>query len=133
MSLDIMSNMISSIKNAAMVKKPFVEVMHTKDCESVAKTLKASGFISDIKIFKESGKPFKRMRLELAYDSFGNSSFKDIQRVSKPGRRIYKKASELRKFMNGYGIRVVSTSRGVVSDVEARKRKLGGEIICEVF
>lgn len=133
MSLDIMSNMISSIKNAAMVNKPFVEVMYTKECEAVAKALKSAGFISEVKVFKESGKSFKRMRLELAYDTLGNSSFKDIQRVSKPGRRVYKKAADLHRFMNGYGIRVVSTSRGVVSDVEARKRKLGGEVICEIY
>jgi small subunit ribosomal protein S8 len=132
MSVDLMSNMLSSIKNAAMVKKPSLEIMYSKQCEAVAKVLAAEGYISGVKVFKESGKPFKKLRLDLAYDDAGFSVIQNLIRVSKPGRRMYKGSSELGRYMSGFGVQVVSTSRGVMTGTEARNKKLGGEVICKV-
>jgi small subunit ribosomal protein S8 len=132
MSNDRLSDMLSSIKNAAMAGKPFIEVLFTKECESVAKNLEKAGFLSGVKSFKPEGKPFKMLRLDLAYEN-GIAKISDVKRVSKPGRRVYKGYQELRPMAGGFGVRVVSTSRGVMSSIEAKKKKLGGEVICEVL
>lgn len=132
MSIDTLSNILSSIKNAALVGKTNVEVPYTVMGESVLKVIKEAGFIGDIKVFKESGTSFKKINVELAYDEFEKPLFKEMKRVSKPGHRVYKNASELGRYLNGYGIQVVSTSRGVMAGVAASYKKLGGEVICQV-
>lgn len=133
MSVDLVSNMISSIRNASLVNKDHVEVPYSKECEAVAKVLSDNGYLGDVKSFKESGKSFKKLRIDLNYDEFGNSLITKIQRVSTPGRRIYRGADDLGKFMNGFGIYVVSTSRGVMTGDIARNKRLGGELICKVY
>lgn len=131
MSVDILSNMLSQIKNASMVNKEYVEVMHTKECAAVAKVLKENNYVKEVKVFKESGKPFKKLRIDLSYDN-DLPAITDIKRVSTPGRRIYKGADDIGTFLSGYGLYIVSTSRGVMSGVEARKKRLGGEVMCKV-
>ncbi len=126
--MDHISNMLSSIKNASMIGKAFVEVIHTKECEGIAKLMKDKGFAKNVKVFKPSDKAhkaYKMLHIELA-------EILDVRRVSKPGRRIYKKSSEIGRVVGGYGFAVVSTPRGLMTDSEARKRKLGGEVICKV-
>jgi small subunit ribosomal protein S8 len=132
MSMDRVSNMLSALKNASMAKKGVIEMVHTKECESIAKVLKGGGFLSEVKTFKPTGKTFKMLRLGLEADG---EEFKitNIKRVSKPGLRVYKKSSELHAISGGDGVVVVSTSRGVFDGREAKKKKLGGEVICEVF
>jgi small subunit ribosomal protein S8 len=131
MTIDQLSNMLSSIKNAAMVGRPFIEVVYTKENEEVAKRLKEEGFLKDLKVFKESGKSYKMMRLDISYDN-GIAKISDVRRISKPGRRVYKGFKEMPVVAGGYGVLVVSTSRGILTGKEAKKRKLGGELICEV-
>ncbi len=126
MSIDRLSNMLSALKNASLGGKDFVEVPHTKECEAVAKVLKSAGFLSEAKAFKEKGVSYKKLRLEI-------SGMQDMKRLSKPGRRVYKKAEELRSVAGGYGVLVISTSRGVMSGQEAKKKKLGGEVLCSVW
>jgi small subunit ribosomal protein S8 len=133
MSSDTIANMLSTIKNASMVNKEFVEVSHSKEREAVAKVLKESGFLEEVKVFKPEGKPYKGLHLGLSYDSSGIPAIKDLRRLSRPGRRMYRKSSELRPVKNGYGLLVVSTSRGVMSGEQARKKRLGGEVVCEVW
>lgn len=123
--------MLSAIKNASMVGKPFVEIIHTKESEEVAKRLQDVGFLENVKVFKEKGKPHKMLRLDIAYEK-GLSKITDIRRISKPGRRVYKPAKDLPAVAGGYGVLVVSTSRGIMTGNEARKKKLGGELICAV-
>lgn len=132
MSIDRLSYMLSAIKNAAMVNKSSVEVTHTKECEAVAKVLKKQGFLTEVKVFKESGSPIKKLHLDFATDTLKNK-ITDLKRVSRPGRRIYIPCKSLGRSANGFGVYVVSTSRGMMSDNEARKKKLGGEVICEVY
>ncbi len=133
MSVDRLSNMVSSIKNASMASREFIEIPHSNVCEEVAKVLKNSGFLKEVKVFKEKGKSFKMLRLDIAYEEDGTPKISDIQRVSRPGRRIYRNSSEIRPVAGGYGVAIVSTSRGLVKDFTARNKKLGGEVICKVW
>lgn len=127
MSNDRLSNMLSSLKNASMAGKNFVELPHTKECEGVANVLKDAGYLTEVKTFKEKGSSFKSLRLDL------DPSLTQTVRVSKPGQRIYSSAAHLSRVSKGIGVLVVSTSKGILSGSEARKRKLGGEVLCEVF
>lgn len=131
--MDSLANMLSTIKNASMVRKSFVEMPYTKKREKVAGVLKEKGFLRAVKIFKFKEKSFKGLHLELAYLEDGEPKLREIKRVSKPGRRIYRKAQELYPLKGGYGLLVVSTSRGIMSGVEARKKHLGGEVICKAW
>lgn len=133
MSIDILSNMLSTIKNATMVQKPYVEVIHSKECESVAKVLSEQNFVGDVKTFKEKGESYKRLRINLKYDENGKSRITKLRRVSTPGNRVYKGANDLHKVRNGFGILIVSTNRGIVEGSYARNKRLGGEVLCEVY
>lgn len=127
MGQDNLSNMLSTIKNASIVGKPFVEVVHTKQNEVVAKLLKDAGYLEGVKVFKESGSPFKKLHLDLKKDLIS-----EVERISKPGRRVYQKSTSAAGNKKP-GVLIVSTSRGVMTLKEAKKRKLGGELICRVF
>jgi small subunit ribosomal protein S8 len=129
MSIDRVSNMLSAIKNAAMVNKTVVELPYSNECKSVAESLVKIGYLSDVKVFKDK---FKMLALHLKYDDEGNSVINKLNRVSKPGRRIYKGYKDLNTVAGGYGDYVVSTSRGIMPAKEAKYKKLGGEIICIV-
>lgn len=114
-----------------MAGKSTVEVFYTKQCEAIAESLKKAGFLTEVRTFKESGKPYKSLSLEIAKDSFG-MKLTDVKRVSRPGRRIYRGVSEIQTFSKDAIMSVVSTSRGIMSGSEAKKKKLGGEVICIV-
>ena len=124
--------MLSTIKNASMAKKLHVEVMHTNECESIAKVLKDKGFLSDVKVFKPAETSRKMLSIDIA-ESAGVPAIGDVKIVSKPGRRVYRKSAELKDVAGGFGIQLVSTPKGVMSGVEAKKQNLGGEVLCEVL
>jgi small subunit ribosomal protein S8 len=130
--MDTVSDLITTIRNAQMVKKPSVEVPFVTLSENVLSVLKARAFILDFKKFKDAKKGYAMLHVDLSYLD-GEPAISEIKKVSKPGRRVYKKATELRAVKGGLGLLVVSTPRGLMSDSEARKRKLGGEVICQVF
>ena len=132
MSIDRISNMLSAIKNASMVGKDFIEIGLSKECESIAKALQKGNFVSEVKVFKPKEAKRKMLRIDLINEE-GNPKIRDIRRVSKPGKRIYRGAGQLRPVQGGYGLLIVSTSRGVMSGDEAKKKKLGGEVLCEVY
>ena len=130
MMTDPISDMLTRIRNAVRVERQFVDMPVSRIRRGVAEVLKREGYIWD---FQEmEGEPFKQLRLELKYGPNGERLIQTIRRVSKPGRRVYAKCADLRPVMNGMGISIVSTSRGVVSDREARQQKLGGEVLCEI-
>lgn len=122
--------MLSSIKNAAMAGNPSLETFYSKECEGVASVLKENGFLEEVKIFKEKGSSFKKMKLVLAKEDDG-FRLMDLKRISKPGRRMYSSSRDLRRIAGGTGTLVVSTSRGIMSGQDAKVKKLGGELICE--
>ena len=127
---DPIGDMIARIKNAQVRSHKKVDLPSSNFKMKIADILKNEGFIKDFKINKENNKPL--LSLELKYHS-GNPVISTFERVSKPGRRIFSSADSLPKVNNGLGIAIVSTPKGVMTDIDARKGKVGGEIICKVF
>jgi small subunit ribosomal protein S8 len=127
---DPIGDMIARVKNAQARNHKKVELPSSNFKSKIADILKNEGFIKDFKIKEENQKPI--LTLELKYHS-GNPVISAFERVSKPGRRIFSSAEALPKINNGLGIAIVSTPKGVMTDMDARKQKVGGEIICRVF
>lgn len=131
MMTDPIADMLTRIRNAVAVERPHVEMPLSKVKRGVADVLKREGFIWDWSELE--AQPVKQLRIELKYGPNGERVIQRIRRVSKPGCRVYSKARDLRPVLDGLGICILSTSRGVVSDREARQRNLGGEVLCEVW
>ena len=125
---DPIADMLTRIRNGQSAAKVSVAMPSSKQKVAIAKLLKEEGYIADYKV---SGDVKAELEVELKYFQ-GKPVVELIQRVSRPGLRIYKKRGELPKIMNGLGIAVVSTSKGVMTDRAARKAGMGGEIICYV-
>ncbi|MFM7974836.1 MAG: 30S ribosomal protein S8 [Pirellula sp.] len=127
---DPISDMLTRIRNAIRIERTFVDVPMSNLRRSVADVLKREGYIWDYSEVEAT--PGKNLRIELKYGPNGEKVIQSVRRVSKPGRRVYVKCTELRPVLNGLGISIVSTSKGVFSDREARQHKLGGEVLAEV-
>jgi small subunit ribosomal protein S8 len=131
MMTDPIADMLTRIRNAVSVERPHVELPASKVKRGLAEVLKREGYIWD---FDEiASEPVQQLKLDLKYGPNGERVIQRIRRISKPGRRVYRKARDLKPVLNGLGITIISTSRGVVSDREARQRNLGGEVLCEVW
>ena len=126
---DPIGDMLARIKNAQVRNHSKVSLPSSNFKAKIANVLKSEGYIIDYKI-NDDKKPL--IEINLKYN-LGNPVINTIERISKPGRRIFSSASSLPKINNGLGIAIVSTPQGVMTDVDARKKKLGGEIICKVF
>jgi small subunit ribosomal protein S8 len=133
MMTDPIADMLTRIRNAVRVERPFVEMPLSKVKRGVAEVLKREGYIWDWREEQPEGQPVKQLAIDLKYGPNGERVIRHIKRVSKPGRRVYSRATELRPILNGLGISIISTSRGVISDREARQKKLGGEVLCELW
>ena len=127
---DPIGDMIARIKNAQDRNHKIVKLPSSNFKFKIADILKNEGFIKDLKIDTEGNKSI--LSLELKYHS-GNPVINTFERVSKPGRRIFSSVDSLPKINNGLGIAIISTPKGVMTDMDARKQKIGGEIICKVF
>ena len=127
---DPIGDMLVRIKNAQARNYKKVELPSSNFKVKIADILKNEGFIKDFKINQETKKPL--LAIDLKYFS-GNPVISTIERISKPGRRIFSSAESLPKINNGLGIAIISTPKGVMTDIDARKQKVGGEIICKVF
>ena len=127
---DPIGDMIARIKNAQVRNHKKVELPSSNFKVKIADILKNEGFIRDFKVNEDNNK--STLILELKYHS-GNPVISTFERVSKPGRRIFSSAESLPKINNGLGIAIVSTPKGVMTDIDARKQRVGGEIICKVF
>ena len=127
---DPIGDMIARVKNAQARKHKKVELPSSKFKSKIADILKNEGFIKDFKVSTDEKKNI--LSLELKYHS-GNPVISNFERVSKPGRRIFSSADSLPKINNGLGIAILSTPKGVMTDMDARKQKVGGEIVCKVF
>ena len=127
---DPIGDMIARIKNAQSRNHKKVELPSSNFKVRIAEILKNEGFVKDFKVNSENNKSL--LSLELKYHS-GNPVINTFERVSKPGRRIFSSADGLPKINNGLGIAIVSTPKGVMTDLDARKQRVGGEIICKVF
>ena len=136
MMTDPIADMLTRIRNAVRVENTHVDMPLSKVKCGVAEVLKREGYIWDWqKIEKQQleTSSVDQLRIDLKYGPNGERVIRKVRRVSKPGRRVYSRARDLRPILNGMGISVISTSRGVISDREARQRNLGGEILCEIW
>ena len=127
---DPIGDMLARIKNSLLRNHKRVELPSSNFKVKIAEVLKNEGYIVNYKILTVTNKT--NLEIELKYN-YGSPVISTIQRVSKPGRRIFSSAESLPKINNGLGIAIVSTPKGVMSDIDARKQKVGGEIICKVF
>ena len=131
MMTDPIADMLTRLRNAVRVERPVVELPLSKVKRGLAEVLKREGYIWDWE--EVPGKPASQIRLHLKYGPNGERVIRHIRRVSTPGRRVYRGAAKLKPILGGLGISILSTSRGVISDREARQRKLGGEVLCELW
>jgi small subunit ribosomal protein S8 len=131
MMTDPIADMLTRIRNAIRVERPVVDMPSSKVKRGVAEVLKREGYIWDWK--EVESLPANQLQIELKYGPNGERVIRHMKRVSKPGRRVYSGATKMKPVLNGLGICIISTSRGVISDREARQRKLGGEVLCELW
>lgn len=131
MMTDPIADMLTRIRNAVSVERAHVDIPISKVKRGLADVLKREGFIWDWAEVEDQ--PVKQLRIELKYGPSGEQVIRHVKRVSKPGCRVYREARHLRPVLNGLGICILSTSQGVISDREARKNKVGGEVLCEIW
>jgi len=127
---DPIADMLTRIRNAVRVGMPEVNIRASKVCEGIAKVLKEEGYVKDYDRIDDGKQGL--LRVMLKYDPQGNPVITEITRTSKPGRRIYMGVKDLPHVLGGYGIAVMSTSKGVMSDKICRQSNIGGEILCTV-
>jgi len=132
MMTDPISDMLTRIRNGALARHERVELPHSRVKESIAHVLKGEGFLSDVRVSEGEGP--KQLTLVLRYSSGRTSSAIDgVKRVSTPGRRVYVRHDRIPRVRSGMGISILSTSQGVMTDRDARQKRVGGEFICEVW
>jgi len=127
---DPVTDMLNRIRNAQAVLKETVDIPISNLRYEIAKILEKGGFVAEVE--KKGKKTKKVIEITLKYNE-KVPVISGLKRISKPGQRIYKKAKELKPVRGGYGIAIISTSKGLMTDKEARKQKLGGEVICEIW
>jgi small subunit ribosomal protein S8 len=131
MMTDVVADSLARIKNAANRRIDTQDLIFSNTVESIVKILVEKGYLEGYKI-KENGN-IKTIAATLKYDDNGRSLITELKRISKPGRRVYKGAAEVKSFKNGYGSYIVSTSKGVMANDEAYKNNVGGEVLCSIW
>lgn len=128
---DIIADSLTRIRNASMRRLEHTTLYYAKIVVLILEVFKSKGFIKDYKVNDKDGK--QSISVQLAYDDRGYSVISEVKRISKPGRRVYKSRNELKRFKNGYGTIVVSTSKGVIANEDAYKANVGGEALCSIW
>lgn len=128
---DIIADSLTRIRNASMRRLEHTTLYYAKIIVSILDVFASKGFIESYKIITNDNK--QSIKVVLKYDEDGRSLITEIKRISKPGRRVYKSRNELKRFKNGYGLIVVSTSRGVISNEDAYRSNVGGEALCSIW
>jgi small subunit ribosomal protein S8 len=131
MTNDIIADALTRIRNASMRKHDTTTLVFAKVVESILKIFQEKGYVENYHLVENGSK--KSIKVNLKYDDNGNSVINEVKRVSKSGRRVYKPASEIKRFKSGYGTIVVSTSKGVLSNDKAHQQNVGGEILCSIW
>ena len=128
---DPIADFLTRIRNAGMAKKRTVEIPHSRLKREVARILKEEGYIED---FSECGVAADaKLIIELKYGPDGRRAITGLRRMSRPGRRVYRKQSNIPRVLDGLGIAILSTSRGILTDHAARRAGIGGEVLCFVY
>ena len=130
---DPIADMLTRIRNANTAMHDDVKMPSSKQKEALAALLQQEGYIGEFKVEDRPGRPDRLLSIQLKYSPERERVISGLQRVSKPGLRVYSKASEAPRVLGGLGIAVLSTSQGLMTDREARKRRVGGEILCKVW
>lgn len=130
---DPIADMLTRIRNGIQSRHDRVEMPSSKLKVEVARILKSEGFISNYKVVNEDGKPQAALRVYLKYSEDGEPVIRGIERVSRPGRRVYRGKEEIPQVLGGLGLAIVSTSKGVLSGAEAARTGIGGEVLCQVW
>lgn len=133
MMTDPIADLLTRIRNAIGVERPYVEMPTSNLKVRVVQALEREGFVWDHEIVEVEGAPVASLRVNLKYGPNGEHVIKHIERISKPGRRVYVRSSDMKDVRQGLGISVLSTSKGVLSNREARKEGVGGELLCQVW
>lgn len=128
---DLISDALTRIRNAALRKLDTTKLLHSNVVETTLKILEQKGYVESYNVVSEDNKKF--INVVLKYDETGKSVINELKRISKPGRRVYKGKDEIKRFKNGYGTIIVSTNKGVLSNDDAHKEGVGGEILCTVW
>ncbi len=131
MMTDPIADMLTRIRNASMARHDRTEMPHSRLKEHVATVLKAEGYLDDVRV--SEGEEPKTLTCVLRYGRDRQSAIDGIRRISTPGRRVYVRHDHIQRVCSGMGISILSTSRGVMTDREARKQRVGGELLCEVW
>ncbi len=129
--MDPISDMLTRIRNAQAVDQKTVLIPFLGLTSKVAEVLLKEGFIGEFKKVKRN--EVKYIRISLKYNKDKSAFISGLKKVSKPGKRIYKKSREIKRVIDGYGIAIISTSQGLMTDKEARRQKMGGEVLCEIW
>lgn len=130
MMTDPIADMLTRIRNAVAIERPFVDIPASHEKVGLAQALQREGYIWDFEVVESQ--PVRILRVNLKYGPNGEPVIQEIKRISKPGRRVYKKAKEIPVVLQGLGISVLSTSQGILSNREAKSKGIGGEILCSV-
>lgn len=128
---DLIADGITRIRNASMRKLEVTQLVHTKAVEAILVIFQNKGYIESFNTVEDGNKKF--LNVVLKYDETGRQVINELKRLSKPGRRVYKGKDDIRRFKNGYGTIIVSTSKGVLSNDEASKLGVGGELLCSIW
>lgn len=128
---DLIADSLTRIRNAAMRRLDSTTLMHSKVVEAVVAILADKGYIESFNVVEDGVK--KTINVVLKYDEKGRTVINEVKRVSKPGRRIYKGKDELKRFKNGYGTIIVSSSKGVLPNDKAYELGVGGEVLCAIW
>jgi small subunit ribosomal protein S8 len=131
MVTDPIADSLTRIRNAQMVNKEYVDLLYSKVIEGIVQIMKENGFIKNYKVATEGKGSY--IRVYLKYDATKRPIINEIRRVSKPGLRKYVGAKNIRPYKNGIGVRILTTSKGIITDRDAKKQNIGGEVICEIW
>ncbi len=131
MMTDPLADMLTRIRNAVRIEKTYVDIPLSNEKKGIVDVLKREGYIWDWEVVE--AKPVSILRVVLKYGPNGENVINTIKRVSKPGCRVYSSVSVLKPVLNGLGIRILSTNKGILSDREAKLKKVGGEVICQIW
>jgi len=135
MNTDTISDMLTRIRNGLLARKAQVVLPYSNFKHSLAKVLQSEGYIQTVDVMEKSEENgnMKSLQLVLKYDQTGSPVISEIKRVSKPGQRIYSGRMDIPSVMGGVGTTIISTSKGLMTDKQARKNKIGGEIVCQIW
>ena len=131
MMTDPISDLLTRIRNGALERHDRVEMPHSKLKEQVGRVLKSEGYVDDVRVSEGEGP--RTLTIVLRYGRDKSSAFDGVRRVSTPGRRVYVRHDRIPRVRSGLGVSILSTSHGVMTDKDARRQKVGGELLCEVW